>query len=75
MRKFAALIIVLLGIIYLFLLQGCATDKPFVYSGDDLKKIDFIKVVRQETPAFRLDTPGRRVPRVLFGAIVGGADY
>jgi hypothetical protein len=38
MQKVAVLIIVLLGMIFSFLLEGCATDKPFVYSGDDLKK-------------------------------------
>jgi len=71
MKKAAVLIIVLLGMISSFLLQGCATDKPFVYSGDDLKKIDFIKVVRRETPAFRLKTSEISDSTFVVGLMAG----
>ncbi len=67
MRKVIVGIIILFGLISLFL-YSCAGNKPFVYSEDDLKKIEFIKVVRHETPTFKLQTP----ERYYSGLAVGG---
>lgn len=71
MRKVIVRIIILFGLISLFL-EGCAGNK-LIYSKDDLKKIEFIKVVRHETPAFKLSTSEIRnaalAPLVFVGVI------